>query len=389
MSPKGFHDPIAGQQSLIGVGQLKILLAIIFVLIMSLAPALAAPKGDNGNGGGNGGGKGGGNGGAAASVEAALGFIEAQMAPSGLVDSFVEDNADYSYTYDNALAAMAFISAGNLSAASTVLAGVAAIEAEADGGFLHRYSASDGGSAYGLPGVGHNAYLLQSFVLYRMASDDSRYDSLSMALADYLLAHQQNDGGLVGRAGVSWKSCENNLGAYSALHNLGTLLADPILLAKAELVRTFIVVECWDGDRFLTGENDPMIVTDVQALGALVLGAGYTAGAYWVEEHTQTTRRYKGRKTITGFDLNTDRDTVWVEGTLQQAMAFMTAGDQQRADNFKQEAEKLFQSSGALWQASNAGTSGFGDTFMPWQAIAPTAWYVFLSLQDNVLETLP
>ena len=85
---------------------MKILLAIIFVLIMSLAPALAAPKGDNGNGGGNGGGKGGGNGGAAASVEAALGFIEAQMAPSGLVDSFGEDNADYSYPSRNALPAM-------------------------------------------------------------------------------------------------------------------------------------------------------------------------------------------------------------------------------------------------------------------------------------------
>lgn len=132
-----------------------------------------------------------------------------------------------------------------------------------------------------------------------------------------------------------------------------------------------------------------MIVTDVQALGTLVLGANYAGGAYWVEDHTQTTRRYKGRNTITGFDLNTDRDTVWVEGTLQQAMAFLTAGDQQRADIFKQEAEKLFQSSGALWQASNAGTSGFGDTFMPWQAIAPTAWYVFLTLQDNVLEPLP
>ena len=65
------------------------------------------------------------------------------------------------------------------------------------------------------------------------------------------------------------------------------------------------------------------------------------------------------------------------------------AGDLPRAEHLKQETEKLFKSSGALWQASNAGTSGFGDTFMPWQAIAPTAWYIFLSLQDNVLEPLP
>jgi len=63
---------------------------------------------------GKGGGKGGGGGSAAPSVEAALGFLRAQAGPVGLVDSFVEDNADYAYTYDNALAAMAFISRSSL-----------------------------------------------------------------------------------------------------------------------------------------------------------------------------------------------------------------------------------------------------------------------------------
>jgi len=365
---------------------LKTVLIIIFATIIAVVPALAAPKDDKGKGGGKGNGQDSGE--TVASVEAALGFLESQMGPFGLVDSFVEDNADYAYTYDNALAAMAFISSGDLTSAAAVLDAYAVLGAEPDGGFLHRYRASDGGPAYGLPGVGHNAYLLQAVSLYRHESGDTSYDGFALGIADYLLAHQDSDGGLFGRAGVTWKSTENNLAAYSALSSAGAVFGIQTFVGKAELLRTFLVAECWDGTRFLTGKDDPMIVTDVQALGVMVLGSSYAGGAYWVEDHTLTTQRYKGRKRVTGFDLNTDRDTVWTEGTLQQAMAFLLAADADRANVYMKEAEKLLQSSGAFWQASNAGTSGFGDTFMRWQAAAPTAWYVFLANQDNVLEPL-
>jgi uncharacterized protein YyaL (SSP411 family) len=367
-----------------GIRSLKTVLIIIFATIITVVPALAAPKGDKGNGGGKGNGQDSGN--TVGSAEAALGFLKSQMGPVGLVDSFVEDNADYAYTYDNALSAMAFISSGDLTSAAAVFDAYVVIGAEPDGGVLHRYRASDGGSAYGLPGVGHNAYLLQAMTLYRLESEDTSYDGFALGIADYLLAHQDSDGGLFGRAGVTWKSTENNLAAYSALVSAGTVFEIPTYLDKAELLRTFLVTECWDGMRFLTGKDDPMIVTDVQALGVMVLGSSYAGGAYWVEAYTLTTQRYKGRKRVTGFDLNTDRDTVWTEGTLQQAMAFLLASDISRAEDYKKEAEKLLQSSGAFWQASNAGTSGFGDTFMRWQAAAPTAWYVFLANQDNVLE---
>jgi hypothetical protein len=296
------------------------------------------------------------------------------MGPAGLVDSFVEDNADIAYTYDNALAALAFISGGDLSAAANVLDAFAMIGAEPDGGFLHRYRASNGAPAYGLPGVGHNAYLLQAIALYRFETGDTAYDDLALGVANYLLAHQDSDGGLIGRTGVTWKSTENNLAAYAALVSAATTFDRPMLARKADLLFAFLVDECWDEMRFLTGENDPMIVTDAQALGAMTLGPAYAGGAYWVEDHTLATQRYQGRKQVTGFDLNTDRDTVWTEGTLQQAMAFLIAGDVDRAADYRREAEKLSLSSGAFWQASNTGSTGFGETFMRLQAAAPTAW---------------
>jgi len=326
---------------------------------------------------------------AATPSEAALGFLKSRMGPAGLLDSFVEDRTDYSYTYDNALAAMAFLSAGDRLSAQRVLDGFVGIGPAPGGGFLHRYRTT-GTSAGGILAAGHNAYLLQAMNLFSWRTGDHRYDSIARGIADLLLTLQDStDGGVFGRPGVAWKSTENNLAAYSAVANLALVQNLPAYGIRATQIGDFLVRECWNGTRFLTGKNDPMIVTDVQALGTQVLGAGYSNGSFWVESYTKATQRYSGKKQVTGFDLNTDRDTVWTEGTLQQALAFWLAGDNARFGFYRTESEKLLQASGAFWAASNRGTTGFGEFFERWQAVAPTAWYLFVSNQDNVLGLLP
>jgi len=326
---------------------------------------------------------------AATPSAAALSFLKSRMGPAGLLDSFVEDKTDYSYTYDNALAAMAFLSAGDRLSAQRVLDGFVGIGPVPGGGFLHRYR-TNGASAGGTLAAGHNAYLLQAMNLFSWRTGDHRYDGLAQGIAGYLLSLQDStDGGIFGRSGVTWKSTENNLAAYAAVANLALVQNLPAYGIRATQIRDFLVRECWNGTRFLTGKNDPTIVTDVQALGTQVLGAGYSNGSFWVESYTKATQRYSGKKQVTGFDLNTDRDTVWTEGTLQQALAFWLAGDNARFGFYRSESEKLLQSSGALWAASNRGTTGFGEFFERWQAVAPTAWYIFVSNQDDVLGLLP
>ena len=321
--------------------------------------------------------------------EAALIFLKTRMGPIGLLDSFVEDRTDYSYTYDNALAAMAFLSAGDRLSAQRVLDGFFGIGPAPSGGFLHRYRTT-GANAGGSLAVGHNAYLLQALNLFSWRTSDHRYDSIARGISDFLLSLQDStDGGIFGRPGVTWKSTENNLASYSAVANLALVQNLPAYGIRAAQIGDFVVRECWDGTRFLTGKNDPMIVTDVQALGTQILGVGYSNGSFWVESYTKATQRYSGKKQVTGFDLNTDRDTVWVEGTLQQALAFWLAGDNARFGFYRTESEKLRQSSGAFWAASNRGTTGFGEFFERWQAVAPTAWDIFVSHQDNVLGPLP
>lgn len=324
------------------------------------------------------------------SPEAALGFLRGQIGPVGFIDSYVEDKTDDSYTYDNALAIMAFIAAGDLDSARQILNAFLLVGSEPEGGFVHRYHASDGrpdGWLY----AGANAYLLQAMNLYYLATGDGAYNALAQGIADFLLSLQDTDGGIFGRGDVGWKSTENNLGALAAIHNFGRLHGLPDYVDRAGALRRFLETECWDQiqGRFLRGKNDPTIVTDVQALGVMVLGALFSNGAYWIKDYTLSTQRYSGRKTVTGFDFNADADTVWTEGTLQESVAFLLAGDPSGFAFFKGEAEKLFQSSGALWLASNNGSTGDGWLLRPWQAVAPTAWYVFTSYQDNVLELLP
>lgn len=352
----------------------------LFIVVLSAAWAGAGP----GNGNGKGKPK---DPPPAPGPSGALSFLRGQIGAFGLVDSYVEDGTDDSYTYDNALAVLAFISSGDTASARGILDALAAIGPEPEGGFLDRYHAQDGRHDGSLS-VGPNGYVLQALNLYRLTTGDETYAGLSVGIADYILGLQASDGGIFGFAGATWKSTENNLGALSGIHNLGTLLESPYYLTRAAQIESFLVSECWDGVRFLTGENDPMIVTDVQALGAMVLGPAFASGAYWVEDHTLTTRRYSGRKQVTGFDFNADGDTVWTEGTLQEVMAFLVAGDIVRADFYMTEAEKLFQSSGALWLASNRGSTGFDWTLERWQAVAPTAWYVWVSNADNVLALL-
>ena len=311
------------------------------------------------------------------------------MGPVGLLDSFVEDGVDNSYTYDDALAAMAFLSSGEVLTTEKILDAFLTIQSELAGGFLHRYSVN-GANAGGTLGAGHNAYLLQAMNLFSWRTGIHKYDAVARRIADYLLSLQDNsDGGIFGRSGVTWKSTENNLAAYSAISNLALVQNLPDYGVKAGKIGDFIRRDCWDGTRFLTGKNDTMIVTDAQALGTQILGPSWSNGSYWVENYTRNTERYTSRKQVTGFDLNTDRDTVWSEGTLQQSVAFWLVADNSRFSFYKTEIEKLIQPSGAIWAASNRGTTGFGDNFERWQAIAPTAWYVFLSYQDNVLRLLP
>ena len=353
-----------------------LLLALSLVIFSS---ASFAVKPDNPSGrGGNG--KGGGP--KRASLKKAHRYLVGQIKGIGLIESYT-DNTGNSYTYDNALAVMAFVAMGDYDNAKTILNTYKnTISASASGGYGDVYDYATG-SGSGAISVGPNSWLLNAVNLYYDKTGDSQFQTLGQQLANFLVGLQDIDGGLFGSWSVFWKSTEHNQSAYAALYNYGTFNNSSTYVDKANLIKDFLVTECWNGERFLRGKNDPLVVTDVQAYGVLSLGTSYASAIYWAEYHTKCTHNLGKKTTVTGFDFNDDLDTVWLEGTLQQAMAFNKNFDDWRAGIYYDNVKKTQRPNGSFLIATNEGTTGTDWILQPIEAVAPTCWYIFYNTDTN------
>lgn len=348
-------------------------------------------------------------------------FLANQIKGIGLVDSFLDEGLypemqpNMSWVYDNAVAAMGCILMGNYGLAAEILLTlcaevkkyVADIPAEGydftdkEGNYL------DGDYNYQPDAYcGNTAWLLQALNLYQKTYQDltkstsaifqknnkSLYD-MQVKLANYLLTLQDTDGGLRGSKDVSWKSTEHNIIAYVALRNFGRLNGSPTYVASADKIITFIISpEIWNSSegRFNRGENDPANAVDAQALGVLLAASldsfyGTNNVSLYSSALTWAENKHKVNTPIIGFDFNDDKDTVWLEGTLQMALAFYKVNNTAKGNSYYNEALKIQQSDGSLLWATNDGTSGQGYNLRPCRAVVPAAWVIFCSRRFNPL----
>lgn len=321
---------------------------------------------------------------AATGLNGAYAFLAGQLKGIGLIDSYKDSYAD-SYTYDDALAVMAFAAKGDYARAETILSAYQnKIGAPLYGGYYDVYNYTTG-IGRGNISAGPNAWFLCAVNYYYYKTGDAQFLPTAQILADYLVGLQDvNDGGLFGDEYATWKSTENNLAAYAGLYNYGMLTNNSVYTQKADLIKGFLQTDCWNGETFLRGKNDPTEVTDVQSLGVLALGTTYASAIYWAEYHTKCTKRL-GKLTVTGFDFNNDLDTVWMEGTLQEAMAFKKNYDDYRAGIYFNNVSKTQKSSGAFLCATNRGTTGTDWILQPIESTAPVCWYIFYSTGINPL----
>lgn len=307
-------------------------------------------------------------------------FIANQIKGIGLVDSYQDDEGYVSYVYDNSLAAIASMLIGNFGFAIEILNTLTREVEQTEAGvpFEFYYASDFNGKGYGLAYCGNSAWLLQALNIHqKLKSNIKQYYFAQKKLADFLLTLQDPiDGGLRGSTDDYWKSTEHNIIAYVALKNFGRLNNLPEYVTKAENIRTFLASSViWDGTRFNQGAFDPGRVVDVQALGVLLLGSEYSSALTWAEENLMVTRPFNA-ETVTGFDFNYDRDTVWIEGTIQMALAFHSIGNSEKASYYFSEACKTLQNDGSLLLATNRGTASGWWTLMPYRAIAPISWLI-------------
>lgn len=312
-------------------------------------------------------------------VNQAQAFISNQIKGIGLVDSYQEDGKAISYVYDNALAAIACMSMDNYGLAKKILNALSKKAQQSEFGVPYESYNYNSGKAMSYDVyAGNIAWLLQAFNIYQKSRSSPDYYKFQKKLADYLVSLQDSrDGGIrETRYSSSGKRTEHNLIAYAALKNFGKLNDKSSYSSKADDIMTFLIgSSVWDGERFNRGKNDTAKVTTAQALGALLMGSGYSSALTYAEKYLKLTDYYNS-EAVTGFDFNGDLDTVWLEGSLQMALAFYKSGDITNGDYYYDEAAKTIQSDGAVLLATSKGSASEWWTMEVWRAIAPTSWLI-------------
>jgi hypothetical protein len=253
--------------------------------------------------------------------------------------------ANYSWTYDNALATFAFISVGLRSGAEQLLDQLQALQ-RTDGSLEYAFDTRTGADANHIR-AGAIAWVGLAATAYRREYNNSRYDKLIGGSLAYLLSLRNSDGLVKGGPDVSWVSTQHNLLTVGFIRDLGAQLSgnqkfagytkaqlDAIQKSIADaLIAKTLVVESSSSAYFKQGVNDGQIPVDVQAFGSLVLKLRGDSRSTAVANAMNSKFFLSGR----GFRPFTSAgapDVAWSEGTIEASLALSRLGlSSSAADN--------------------------------------------------------
>jgi hypothetical protein len=230
---------------------------------------------------------------------------------------------------------------------------------------------------------------------YHHLAKNTKYQSLSTALFNWIISLQDTDGGLWGGFAEDGtdisKIAEGNIDAFNAIagytdfhqklltyfKNVRWDQTDQLIIAWADnpKYKYALDVHSWS---YCTFEDFP---TDVLSKA---------------DRFKTTQLSTTAKKAITGYCFDEDRDVVWLEGTGQMAVAFIKAEREKEAQSYLNEMKKnliksaSFPGSCALPYSANFGTSYGSDPL--WTgvdtnpAVSSTVWYLFAMLRFDPLE---
>ncbi|MCR5520743.1 MAG: hypothetical protein K6F44_02395 [Lachnospiraceae bacterium] len=351
------------------------------------------------------------------------------MLRSYITDDIYLHNAAYSY--DNAVTAMAFISAGYRDRAKEILDSfVYASENDrySPGRIRNAYAAGDITSFPGwdgtarLPGwydgtdmkwyedryqvgtnVGNTSYAALALLQYDAVYGSKKYVKIARKLMDFVIENCRDDspGFTAGYDGWpeegkeikhTYKSIEHNIDAYAVFNRLYEITGKKKYKKAAKSALKFIK-SMYDTDKkaFCTGTgNDGVtadknnIVLDAQVWCCLALGdkfVPYRDALAAVEEMKTGEGAYRFGKT-------SENDGFWSEGTAFTALMYRTLGEGKKADAALKALKSIQLKNGLLPASSTANHStgiglfdGSDSVYYDIPHIAPTAWYI-MALND-------
>lgn len=293
-----------------------------------------------------------------------------------------------SWTYDNAAAAAAFLTQGQVSRAKAVLEALNRLVAP-DGSIGFSYQVD---SFFYDPRVrtGTAAWVGYVFALYQRRTGETAFQAAAERIAGCLKGFQAGSGSLKGGPDVSWISTEHNIDAYFFFRELYRVTGNGSYLTTASRIKQSLLANHWVGGKnphFLQGIGDPMPALDANSWGAIFLSAiGRSAQAnqalQYVESNFKTTQTVTGSTVkITGYAPDTARKAIWLEGTVGVAMAYQRQGNSRKADSILNNVaalqavwERQGRWRGALPYAMPRYTNADGDTLAEWESAASTGW---------------
>lgn len=307
--------------------------------------------------------------------------------PNGLLES-TENNNTVSL-YDNALAAMVFMLNGDFVRAEKIFdffhGRINSELLSGNGGFSQFRNSQ--GTPTGNRWMGDNAWLLIALNNYKASTGNTKYDALAAGISNWLIGLQDTDGGLFAGYGannalLNYKVTEGNIDAFNAIEGYTSLHSNLL---------NFLEADRWDANdkNLVSWPSNPtyLYALDNHSWSYCIFQnypvSALTSASRFLNTKTVTLTGLQ----ITGYDIDEDKDMVWLEGTGQMALAFKLAGMPAESNFYLAEMEKAYVPSAihadsyGFPYASNLGT-GYGSDPL-WTgadtkiAISSGAWYIF------------
>jgi chitodextrinase len=350
----------------------------------------------------------------------------------GLVDSFEDfwgpnNPKQIVYTYDQAVASIAFIVKGERARAEKVLNKMRDIQ-DPSGYWLNSYWYNNGAGEEIRKHVGPVVWMAMAAMAYEKQYNDTRYRPMALKALDWSLQYKKANGGIAGgwsawsNSDEPWSSTEHNIDIYRVLQYFGSV--EPSKTAAynsaATGVKSFLDNVVWDdgAKRFKggwkndTGLIDPKIPMDVNPWGVLALGTNgtrnYGASIAYVENAsgnpgTLANPRYKqtltyndAGNTLTGYDFDWTDEVlpayddngnqigltgadVWFEGSAFMSLAYYMLGNTAKADAINTEIIKKQGTSGPSLGGipySLKGTSNSYWVMAQQNCVSSTGWLI-------------
>jgi hypothetical protein len=323
------------------------------------------------------------------------GWLLKSQQTNGLVTN---TNSTFVSTYDQGLAALAFMATGNIARAERIFDyfdNRRTSELEAGPGGFYQFRDAVTGVTSGQRWMGDNAWLLIALNHYAARVNPTRYGGLQTGLTTWIRSLQKQDGSLLAGYQASGSAyytggTEGFLDGYFAVSGYDSF--------HSNLLR-FMRLNTWKASEQVL-YNAPLNSTSPYRYALDCFAWAYCMIDNFPASVLTSANRFVNAQTATlngatvlGYAPDPDRDVVWIEGTCQMVVAYQLAGDTAAANLYLREMRKMLTlevaSPGVLGfpYAANRVTGYGTDLF--WvgvdnvNAVSSAAWYLYGALEFN------